>query len=71
MGSYSLPSFSFASPPGNSEWILTSKILDRDAFGNPKEVEDAYGNQTSYTWEHNDALLVSVVWVNWMWVESA
>ncbi len=56
--SYSLPA---TFPPGDAEWIKISKVLSRDSYGQPLEVEDANSVPATTKWGYNWAAPIATI----------
>lgn len=59
--SYNMPAFNFTTPPGDAEWIKTSKVLSRDSYGQSLEMEDANNNVTTTKWGYNWAMPLATI----------
>lgn len=59
--SYGLPAFNFTSPPGDVEWVKTSKALSRDSYGNAQEIEDAYTTKMTTQWGYSSSLPIATI----------
>jgi YD repeat-containing protein len=56
--SYNLPTFDAwtTGNPSSDQWVLASKVIARDYWGNILEQDDPYNTRTTMKWGYNDAL---------------